>query len=89
MAHLNLNIFFFSFVAGGGMIFKIVSFFKLDPAPDPYMGCTFPPEFKVYSSSSPICVSPKIIFGGWGCSTMIEHRLAHLPITQFWYTDTA
>ena len=24
-----------------------------------------------------------------GCSTMIEQKLAHLPNTQFWHTDSA
>ena len=35
----------------------------LDPVPDPYLGCTFWPEFKVHtgSGSGPIYVIPKLI----------------------------
>ena len=48
-------------------IFKIAWFFKMDPGPDPYLGCTFWPEFRIYSSSSAIYVSPElIVMGGVG-----------------------
>ena len=61
MAHLNLDI--FSFGVGGGKHCKIARFFKTDPTPDPYLGCTFWPEFRVDSGSSPIYVSPVFIVG--------------------------
>ena len=32
-----------------------------DPAPDPYMGCTFRPEFRVHCGSGLIYVSPELI----------------------------
>ena len=48
------------------LIFVAGSTLDLDPAQDPYLGCTFWPEFKLNSGSgsSPIYVSPEVIVVG-------------------------